>query len=419
MAYSPKVLVVGTTPDYIDWIRAAAPGRALFLTDKETRLHAIEPPPLPDEEILCDLEDVTLVRNALAKHFHQWQISLDGIACFDCESMELAAILAVDFSLPYPSPQSIRLCRDKYATKSLWRQHGVNCPQVRLVQSAAEACDFLLELDGPCVIKPLSGSGSELVFLCASQKACEETMRTIQRELMLRGAQRLYKKRYSSILAEEFIGGEEYSCDAVIMEDRVEIVRLTRKILAPAAPFGTTLGYVLSAYPPEGVKVGELERLLWQGAKALGFSHAICMADFLVCENELVLLEMTPRPGGDCLPFLLRCSRQLDILLLTLDLAQQRPLALTERPPEDRPSIGLRLHARQPGVVREINSQLLQRDPRILEINLLRNPGHLVTMPPADYDSWYLGHVIFRAAPGVALESQCHEVGQQLVLEIA
>lgn len=419
MSDSPKVLVVGTTSDYIDWIRSVAPGRALFLTAPENRIHAVEPPPAPMEEIVCDLDDVVLIRDALEKHFHRWQISIDGIACFDCESMELAAILAAEFSLPYPSLQSIRLCRDKYATKSLWRQKGVNCPQARLIGSADEAFDFVLEIDGPCVIKPLSGSGSELVFLCASQKSCDETMGIVEKELMLRESHRLYKKRSALILAEEFIEGEEYSCDAVIMEDRVEIVRLTRKIRAPERPFGTILGYVLASNPPEGIEPGNLERILWQGAKALGISHAICMVDFLVCEDELVLLEMTPRPGGDCLPSLLRCSRQLDILMVALDLAQQRPLTVNGRVREETPSIGLRFHARQPGVVRAINSQLLQADPRVMEVNILRSPGHRITMPPADYDSWYMGHVIFRPTPGIPMESQCYEVGQHLVLEIA
>jgi len=50
----PKVLVVGTTADYIDWIQKSCPGRALFLTEPGVRRQAEEPCPLPGEEILSN-----------------------------------------------------------------------------------------------------------------------------------------------------------------------------------------------------------------------------------------------------------------------------------------------------------------------------------------------------------------------------
>ncbi|MCX5908762.1 MAG: biotin carboxylase, partial [Deltaproteobacteria bacterium] len=50
-------LVVGTTPDYIEWIRKITPDRGLFLTDPILRRRAKEPSPEAKEEILCDLAD--------------------------------------------------------------------------------------------------------------------------------------------------------------------------------------------------------------------------------------------------------------------------------------------------------------------------------------------------------------------------
>lgn len=41
----PVVLVVGTTTDYVDWLRQAAPGNALYLTDPQLRRAAREAPP--------------------------------------------------------------------------------------------------------------------------------------------------------------------------------------------------------------------------------------------------------------------------------------------------------------------------------------------------------------------------------------
>jgi hypothetical protein len=78
------------------------PGQALFLTDAAVRREAEEPPPLPDEELLCDLTDERQVLEALVRHLEKWQLTLDGVVCYDCESMALAARLAGAYGLPTP-----------------------------------------------------------------------------------------------------------------------------------------------------------------------------------------------------------------------------------------------------------------------------------------------------------------------------
>lgn len=413
-----QVLVVGTTADYIEWIRQVSPGRALFLTDYEIRNQAAEQVPQPAEEVLSGLDDYAQARDDLLLHLRRWNITLNGIACFDCESLELAAWLAREFSLPYPTVESIRLCRDKYASKVLWQRNSVKCPQVRLVQSPEGVFDFLQKLNAPCVIKPLTGSGSELVFNCMSKKDCEKWATILQKELKERKSLRLYSDATAWFLAEEFITGDEYSCDFVVRDDAVEVIRLTKKIHARNKPFGTINGYALCCYPPEDFPAADLEHTLYGGAKALGISHAICMVDFLVRDNEIVLLEMTPRPGGDCIPHLLRRSGILDSLVTALDFAQQKPLSYT-RGQVNGQYVGLRLHAKRPGEILKFDIEQLQGDPRIREINLIRKAGHLVAMPPHDYESWYLGYVIFEPVQGIALENQCHDLSRRLVVETA
>jgi len=166
---SPRVLVVGTTADYIDWIRHSCPGNALFLTDPLIRQSAQEPPPSLFEEILFNLSDHHRVRNALQRHLRKERISLVGITSYDCESMALAALLARDFALPYPTIEAVQNCRDKFRSKRLWHRHGVPCPRARRVHMQADAVAFLHHIDGPCVLKPVGGSGSELVFVSHNQ----------------------------------------------------------------------------------------------------------------------------------------------------------------------------------------------------------------------------------------------------------
>lgn len=420
MPVSTKVLVVGTTPDYIEWIRCSFPGRALFLTDPIVRGQAQEPCPPPAEEILCDLSDYSKVRQILKRHLLKEALRLDGVASYDCESLELAAVLAQEWSLPYPSVQAVNNCRNKYLTKTLWAKHKLQTPRIRQIRSATDAVNFFRDLGGPCVLKPLGGSGSELVFSCDSARACKHNFLKIIDGLQQRRNNRLYKSFSEEdpvILAEEFVTGDEFSCDFVIEDGRVEVIRLTRKILSSQGPFGTALGYLLPGALPDEINGQNFRQTLYQSALALGLTRAICMLDFMVYQNRIVLLELAPRPGGDCLPFMLRRCRKLDLLTLFLDFCQQRSLQLPTSP-ESNPCLGLRLHAQQSGILKKIDARQLQRDSRVREIHLIRQAGHLIKMPPDDYDSWLLGHIIFEPYVDMAPEAQCRALLNNVIVEV-
>jgi biotin carboxylase len=416
------VLVVGTTPDYIDWIRRSAPGEALFLTDPAVWQGADETPPEPREEIRCDLADFEKARQALAAHLASWNLRIDGIACYDCESMALAALIAADYGLPYPSGESISRCRDKFLSKQAWKAEGLACPEMRHVRSEAETIDFLKELDAPLVLKPVSGAGSELIFLCSSPDECKEAWRSVKDGLAKRLDNRLYRfglPPEDLVIAEEHIAGEEFSCDFIIENGKVDLIRLARKIRAKNRPFGTIEGYLLIDAPPEDVANDVFTETLRRAAGALSIHRAICMVDFIVRNNAMELLEMAPRPGGDCLPFLLARARQLDIIRMHLDFARRRPVALPEPATGLAPYLGVRLLANRAGILKGIDAAALAGDPRIPEIGLFRKPGHRITLPPADYDSWVLGFAIVRLEDAGQAEGMIAEVNEKIVIEVA
>jgi biotin carboxylase len=416
-----RVLVVGTTADYIQWLRRCRPGQVLFLTDPAVRREADEPAPSTEEELLCDLADAHRVLDALAGHLEKWQIGLDGIACYDCESMALAARVARAFSLPYPGIQSVDNCRDKYRSRILWRNHGLDVPEVRRIDSSATAIDFFRETDGPCVLKPLSGSGSELIFRCNSEADCARHYRRIHQGLEQRRDHRLYRPQAGgapAIIAETYIDGEEYSCDFVLQDGRATPIRLARKVRFARDPFGTAGAYILPGAWPQAIDAGQFERTLYRSARALGIQRAVCMLDVIVDNGKMVLLELAPRPGGDCLPSLVRRCYGLDVLQLMLDFARRQPMDV-HPPPTHPPMVGLRLHAEKEGVLVGIDTRDLRQDPRVQEIQLIRKPGHRIKRPPEDYDAWLLGHAIFVPDPHTDIAAQCRTLCDKLTIEVA
>ena len=421
MKDSTRVLVVGTTADYIDWIRRVCPGRVLFLTDPGIRRNAKEPSPAKAEEICCDLTDAAAVLQALGRHLRERDLSLDGIVAFDCESMELAAVVAHRFSLPYPTVESVRNCRDKYRSKTLWKRHNLFVPEARQVGTPAEAARFFNTVAGPCILKPLSGSGSELIFRCDTEAACRNHFSRIADGLRCCRDHRLVPVSDATdgpvLLAEAFVSGTEYSCDFLLDGGSATPIRLTRKILADREPAGTAVGYHLTGELPSGFDRAGFDRWLHASATALGLTRAICMVDFIHCRDRAVLLELAPRPGGDCLPFLLRRALGLDMLAFAVAFARQQPLQI--KPIANSPNLlGLRIHARTSGVLRRIDTSRLTRDDRVREIHLTRQPGHVIRMPPEDYDSWLMGHILFEPDRAETVSAQCRQLLARIVTEV-
>jgi biotin carboxylase len=388
----PKALVVGTTADYIQWIRHACPGRALFLTHPRVRHAASEPLPDPSEELLWDLSDMSGLIPALYAHLETFNQTPTGIACFDCESMAPSAHLAAALDLTYPHMAAIENCRDKQVSKQLWQAEKIPCPRVWPVHCIDDVLTLLPQTFAGLVLKPAKGSGSELVFQCRNRAEAEAAFPTLAAGLKKRRGNPLFGLTEGQILAEERICGPEYSSDFILTPEKTTLIRLTRKIKPAGLPFGTAAGYEIPAALPPQLSMTRLAALLGDAARALGLDNGICMVDFVMKNNFPCLIEMTPRPGGDCLPWLLKIAGNLDILKLTLDVAQNKPWDLTGM--RFAPHMGIRIHAKKSGILKAVHSHALASDPRVRQLEIRRLPGHVITLPPKDYDSWLLGHVI-------------------------
>lgn len=417
---SGRVLVVGTTTDYVDWIRSAHPQRALFLTAPELRNKAVEESPSDAEEILVDPESRDHAAQSLAAHLETHGQYLTGVACFDCEALEPASVIAESYGLEFPAVEAVRNCRDKYASKVIWQENQVPCPAVAVVDTVEDALDFFETCEDGIVLKPLCGAGSELVFRCCTTKECKTYFKSIQKGLKDRRDLPLFKNQSAEphlMLAEAYVEGAEYSCDVFIEGKSLSIIRMAEKIKRSDRPFGTASGYVVPPVKPIPMEEVRFKETLRQAANALGISYGICMVDFIFRKKELMLIEMTPRPGGDCLPDLLKTSSGLDILGMTLDAAEKKKLSINgyaEMPTH----VGLRIHAKKAGILKGLSLAELDGDKRVKSIRINRRPGHCITMPPKDYDSWLLGHIIIKPDHSSFPETQSFLIQNRLKVEI-
>lgn len=418
MRSDSKNLVVGTTPDYIDLIRGFSSGNTIFITESVLRLSASEPCPVPWEELLSDFQSPEIVFTELKAHLDKYNFSVLGVTAFDCESLSTASFIAEKLGLPFVSSQAVENCRDKLVSKQLWRAVGLKTPESEIISSEDDAQRFFRRVKNKIVLKPKTGAGSELVFLCSNERAAAEFYKLIKEGLKDRKSRLYNSNAADQIVGEEFIEGSEFSADFTVSGDNIEIIRLTRKIKREAPDFGITGAYLLLNAPPPDISLTLLKHYFLRSCQSLGITRAICMIDFFVCNGDVILLETAPRPGGDCLPFLLEKAAKVNILKAALDFSTGAKVSFRD-PCGMKPHLGIRIIADKAGILEGIDISLLMEEEEIVEIRINKKTGSVIRLPPEDYDSRILGHVIVERKKTILPELQVKETLNKMRFKIA
>lgn len=426
---SPAILVVGTTPDYILRLSEEIANPLFFLTaarfKSEPQLSEI-----PPSNLLFDAFDVfeKTLQNLVA-FLAEKKIALSGVACFDCESLIMAARLASRLNLPFPPRQAVARSRNKFEARRSWTAAGINSPYASLACDLQETLHFFRTHGEDIVLKPVSGSGSELLFHCMEEEEVRRAVEILEEELPLRKENPLFAPfpdpfrghdihPCRSWIAEEFISGEEFSCDFVCRGDEILIVRETGKVKAADKSFGSVLAYTFPPRYPENFKKERLTDILKTAVHSLGFEWGFFMADYVLRQSFPVLIELTPRPGGDSIPDLAKIAAGYDTLGLYLDFVTgtfEPPRAVFMRP-ESYASINL--FAPKEGKILKLDGSRISSLSHVKKVFLKKSEGERVILPPKDYDNRLLGYCIVTLESGANLVQECRRLEDLLVVSI-
>ncbi|MFZ7111537.1 MAG: ATP-grasp domain-containing protein [Desulfatiglandales bacterium] len=410
---SRVILVVGTTPDYVVKLNKIYPEGLLFITDSNFR----------DSPLLTEIPASALlfrplgkgeeILEGLAGTLSESMCDPAGVACFDCESLFLASRLAKRLGLPFPSSESVLRARNKIEAGRLWHECGVPSPNALLCSTPEEALEAFDRFNHSVVLKPLSGSGSELVFHCTHKDELDRALQTLQRELPTRRSHALFRPLAvpcssevldpcSTWTVEEYIHGPEFSCDFVLEEGRAKVIRETGKLKAPDQTFGSVLAYLFPPLYPSGFSKEVLIDWIERAAGALGFFWGHFMVDFMISEGLPVFIEMTPRPGGDSIPDLIRTAVGTDLLKFHLDFMSRRTGPYHGPGPVTGAFASVNIFAPKQGILRRLDTSRLSALPWVREVFLKKAVGDRILLPPVCYDDRILGHAV------IALDSPDH-----------
>jgi biotin carboxylase len=426
---SRSVLIVGTTPDYVVKLYERYSKSLLFLTDRRFQEDPLLQKLPPSSLIFASLENSEEACRSTHEFLRTRLTPLDGIACFDCDSLLLASRLGSELGLRFPPREAIARSRNKFETKKTWTGSGVASPIASLASSLPETITFFRSHGENMVLKPVAGSGSELLFHCKDEPDVRKAVTILEEELPKRKGNPLFRPFPNSAgdsfidpcacwVAEEFISGPEFSCDFVLQDEEVFFIRETGKIKAADKPFGSVLAYTFPPRYPAGFQKRILKEVLKKATNSLGFDWGYFMVDYILHQGTPILIEMTPRPGGDSIPELVSAATGVDTLALYLDFVQGRFQEPKEFPLPPESFASLNFFAPREGRIKVLDGGKVQTCPHVKKLFFKKKAGDRVILPPKDYDNRLLGYCIIEAKPGLDLVVETRRLEQVLEVRI-
>ncbi|TXJ86577.1 ATP-grasp domain-containing protein [Streptomyces lavendulae] len=229
-----------------------------------------------------------------------------------------AAELAARLGLPGPSADAVRACRDKTTQRRLLAGAGVPVPGFTEVGEVAEAVDAAARLGLPVVVKPVQGSGSVGVRLCASPgEVADHAGALLAATVNERGL-----AAPTRVLVESYLTGREFSVEVVGHEAVVTVA----KHVGPPPVFVET-GHDLPAALPARQQ-DALTGCAVAAVRALGLGWGAAHVELRLDDDGPRVIEVNPRLAGGMIPELVRRARGIDLVTAQVRAAAGLPVTL-------------------------------------------------------------------------------------------
>ncbi|MGN0291449.1 MAG: acetyl-CoA carboxylase biotin carboxylase subunit family protein [Lachnospiraceae bacterium] len=223
------------------------------------------------------------------------------------------AMLAVNYvaeklGLPCNDEICVRNTTNKAAMRQCFLEHGIPVPKFAKVE-LSDAIEKTEEFSYPLVVKPTDRSGSRSVTMVRSVEELEEAVR--------RAVEDSFENK---AIAEEYIEGEEYSCEAISYGGKHRVLAMTKKYTTGAPRYIETGHMEPSGLAPELEE--KAEREIVRALEALGVKNGASHSEFRIDKNgKIGIIEIGARMGGDCIgSHLVEISTGYDFVRMVLEV---------------------------------------------------------------------------------------------------
>ncbi|HWN71223.1 MAG TPA: ATP-grasp domain-containing protein [Haliangium sp.] len=183
------------------------------------------------------------------------------------------------------SLEAVLCTRNKLRMREMLVERDFKSIPYARVSSVEELAVFLEKYPRGIILKPIDGVGSQGVFLIKERSEIEAAFKHATKF----GAQ--------GLLAEEYVGGAEYSIESLSKSGRHEILAITEKITSGAphfVEFGHNQPAVLGASEQSLIHRATVSLI-----EQVGHQTGPCHSEVKLYEGQVYIIETQTRTGGD------------------------------------------------------------------------------------------------------------------------
>lgn len=240
-----------------------------------------------------DLRDPRRAAQRIAEHAEHTE--LDGIVAADDQGVEAAALAGERLGLPHNPPHAVAATRDKALLRQRLAGSAIRQPAFRVVGSETDVGRLVGDLGPPCVLKPVSLSGSRGVIRIDDPDRAGAVAERIRGILDDAG-----EDPNGPLLLESFVAGPEIAVEALLRDGRLEVLATFDKPDPLDGPYFEETIYTTPSRLPDRV-LRRAEGSVATAARELGLRHGPIHAELRITDSGPVLLELASRSiGGLC-----------------------------------------------------------------------------------------------------------------------
>ena len=244
------------------------------------------------------------------------KIKIDGICSIASDlAMHTVNFVANELDLKGNSLECTELTTNKYKMRERLSKFNLPCPKYILVNNIEKV--NLEDLSFPLIVKPTDRSGSRGIYKVNNESELETAIKSALEESFSK-----------EILIEEYILGDEYSVESISEKGIHKVLQITKKYTTGAPNF-------IERGHTEPVEIDDelykkIEQIILKSLDVLEVSNGASHSEIKILENDIKIVEIGARMGGDFIGSdLVKISTGIDYLELVINIALNRENVIT------------------------------------------------------------------------------------------
>lgn len=231
--------------------------------------------------------------------------------------------VASRLGLPSNSDENILISTNKYAMRQAFIDNGVATPKFAKVSEETDLAAAVAQMTYPVIVKPTDRSGSRGITKVNQFNEIPEAVEA--------AIENSFEK---CAIIEEFIDGEEYSCECISYGGKHHVLAVTKKYTTGYPHFIET-GHMEPA-PISKELEDKVAMEIPKALDALQIQNGASHSEFKITdEGEVRIIEIGSRMGGDCIgSHLVHLSTGYDFVKMVIQTALgEEPTLMPEHGP--------------------------------------------------------------------------------------